>query len=110
MAGTPPLTPTVSFKELRAESEKAREGKTPFVYECEDGTVITFTDPNLIHWIDLADLGEDPVQFINLCLSAQDGKKFAGEDIDSSMMSVIMDAFVAHYGLGSRGKGRGLRR
>ncbi|MDQ3275334.1 MAG: hypothetical protein M3Q39_09990 [Actinomycetota bacterium] len=110
MADTQSAKPTLSHKELKSESERSQAEIKPFTYECEDGQVLEFLNPKGIHWLDLASLGEDPVEFVQLCLSDRDGRKFMREDIDSEMMGTIMEDFTSHYGLGARGKGRGSRR
>lgn len=74
------------------------------------GRVIELADPQDIDWLELMDIEDDPARFIVLCMSDDDARFFMDEPVPSWKINKLMDAFMQHYGLGARGKGRGLRR
>lgn len=74
------------------------------------GRVITLNDPQDIDWLILMDIEDDPTQFVTNCMSEEDAEFFMEEPLESWKVNRLMEAFMRHYGLGSRGKGRGSRR
>lgn len=88
------------------EKERTRE---PYRTKVE-GRVITLNDPQDIDWLDLMNIEDDPTQFVIHCMSDDDADFFMGLRIPAWKVNILMDAFMKHYGLGARGKGRGSRR
>ncbi len=74
------------------------------------GRVITMNDPKDIDWLTLAEIEDDPVQFVQECMSEPDGDFFVDQQLPSWKMDILIKDFMRHFGMGSRGKGRGSRR
>lgn len=73
-----------------------------------NGREITFVNPKDLDWIDLADLGDDPVDFVQLCVAEEaDADWLLTQEIPSWKAEKLVEAFTRHYGIG---RGRGNRR
>jgi hypothetical protein len=109
MAATRKTTPapkrpdngTVHFSLDTFEREKTYE---PFAADL-GGRRVVMTDPQELEWVDLAEL-ESPAEFIDLCMAEEDKTHLLSLGLTSWQMNGLMDAYMAHYGIGNRGKGR----
>ena len=70
------------------------------------GKRIQMTDPVELDWQDLNNL-DSPDEFLAYCFSEEDRKYFMAQKIEAWRLNGLMDAYMKHYGLGDKGKGRG---
>ena len=92
---------TVHFSLDTYEREKVYE---PFAADL-GGRRIVMTDPQELEWLDLATL-ESPAEFIDLCMGDEDREYLLSLKLKSWQLNGLMDAYMSHYGIGDRGKGR----
>lgn len=70
------------------------------------GRDIAFIDPKDVDWIDLANLGEDPLEFIELCVEDDDDRDYLlTYRMPARKADKLVEAFMRHYGLGGRRRG-----
>lgn len=87
------------------ESERKDESRFAAVI---NGRKIEFINPKDVDWIDLANLGEDPVDFVQLCVATEeDADWLLTQQLPSWKAEKLIEAFSRHYGIG---RGRGNRR
>lgn len=101
---SPDISVDLSLDDLEKENPR-----TPYTTKVA-GRVITLNDPQDIDWLVLVDIEDDPTLFVTNCMSEEDANFFMDQRIESWKVNILMDRFMKHYGLGSRGKGRGSRR
>lgn len=96
---------------VQAEKRSQRERAIPFTTRIA-GRVITFTNPKGLDWQDLLYLGDDPAEFVELCIADDDQRAHVmAAGIDADVMEDLIEAFTRHYGIGDRSRGgRGNRR
>lgn len=94
---------TLDLDAIQAEKREKRRKEIPFTAKVE-GRVITFRNPKGVNWYDLAMLSEEnPVEFIDLCIEDEDeATHVISADLDSDVMSDLIDSFMRHYGLDRR--------
>ena len=95
-------TPTVHFNLDTYE----REGKVaePFVAVI-GGKPITMNDPVDLDWRDLEKI-DDPDTFAELVIPEDEQETFLGAKMKAWQLNGLMDAYMTHFGLGSRGNAR----
>lgn len=84
--------------------EKEGGEKEPFTAFI-NGRTIVMTDPTDLSWQELEDL-DDPDRFAELVMTKEDGEFFLKEPLKAWQLNGLMDGYMTHYGLGSRGNGR----
>lgn len=91
--------------------ENERKDEKLFVAEIE-GRKIAFINPKDVDWRDLAELGDDPAEFVELCVEDEgDAEWLMSQALPSWKMEKLIEAFTRHYGIGGRrGNRRGSRR
>lgn len=93
---------------VQAEKRRTREREIRFTTRI-GGRVITFANPKGLDWQDLLYLGDDPAEFVELCIPDEAEKAHVmAAQIDSDVMEDLIEAFTRHYGVG-KGRGRGNR-
>lgn len=102
MANTPARTKiSVNLDEI-----EQKDVKEPFVAVI-GGKEITFTDPELLDWEDLASL-ESPGDFVDMCLDTEDRTYVYDQKLPAYKFRALWEAYQNHYGLlQSRGNRRG---
>lgn len=90
---------------VQAEKRSARDRAIPFTTRIA-GRVITFTNPKGLDWQDLLFLGDDPAEFVELCIADDEQRAHVmTAGIDADVMEDLIEAFTRHYGIGDRGRG-----
>lgn len=80
----------------------------PFVITV-NGKEITFNDARDLPWDDLAQLGDDPDEFMWQTLSEVDYDHFKKAKVPGWKVDVLVRDYQRHFGIGTRGNGRGSR-
>lgn len=66
---------------------------------------IEMVDPVELDWQDLNDL-DTPDEFLRFCFTPEDKEFFMAQKITAWRLNGLMEAYMKHYGLGDKGKGR----
>lgn len=99
--------PKIHFSVEQAEAERAVDRKEPFTADIL-GRTITMTDAQDVDWKVLAEM-ESPIEFIRYCASEEDRDYLREAPLSGAVFGKLIEAYMAHYGLGDKGKGAGLR-
>jgi len=104
-------SPTQDFVFDLDQIENERKGEALFKAKV-NGREITFVNPKDLDWIDLADLGDDPIDFVQLCVEDEkDADWLLTQRLPSWKAEKLIEAFTRHYGISDRRRGgRGNRR
>lgn len=82
--------------------ENERKDEQKFIAKV-NGRQITFINPKDANWLDLADLSDDPAEFVALCVEDDADSAFLmSEDIPAWRMDKLIEAFMRHYGMNVR--------
>lgn len=73
------------------------------------GREITFTDVRDLPWDVLANVEADPDEFMWETLSKEDYDYFKAQKVPGWKIDVLIKDYRAHFGIGTRGNGRGSR-
>lgn len=108
MASTARTTPAskaklapASFSIEKAEKE-VEDGRRPdpFVVELKGGERVTFRDPMLLGWLDVASLDtSQPLRAIQTLLSDEDYKTFVASEVNAGAIQALMNSLVDWYGI-----------
>lgn len=100
---TPAVRPSLDLDALEKENPKA-----PFVVNA-GGQAITFGDVRDLPWDELNETVQDPDEFMFKTLSDEDYKHFKALKIPGWKIETLMADYRSHFGIGTRGNGRGSR-
>ena len=83
--------------------ERERGDIKPSLHVRVNGRVIEFRSPKEIDWVDLADLGDDPVEFVQLCCAREeDAAWLISQTIPSWKAEKMVEHFMQHFGISTR--------
>jgi hypothetical protein len=98
-------TPTRDFIFDLDSVESERKDEAVFKAKV-NGREIEFINPKDVDWIDLADLGDDPIDFVELCVKdEEDATWLVAQSLPSWKAEKLIEAFTRHYGIGNRRRG-----
>lgn len=82
--------------------ENDRGDEKPFVARINERE-IAFQNPKDVDWVVLADLGDDPVEFVQVCVKDEkDADWLITQELPAWKADKLVDAFMRHYGISSR--------
>lgn len=102
---TPQQQVVFDLDKVQAEKRGERARAQPFTTRVA-GRVITFSNPKGLDWQDLMNLGDEPGEFVELCIEDEDERNHVmRQRIDSDVMEALIGAFTTFYGIGDQGRG-----
>jgi hypothetical protein len=82
----------------------------PFTVRLDADSVITLTDATEVDWKALVVAMTDPVSLFRLVVPAEDQSAFFAASIPAWKLRKLMEAYQAHFGLGTLGEAGALPR
>lgn len=97
--------------EVAETEQRDKHSKVAPFFAAIGGRRIEFRHPEEIDWNILAGLGDDPLEFVELCVKNEDeGAWLMGQSISSGAANKLVDSFMRHYGMTRRGNRGASRR